>query len=340
MSVAEDSTFCHYCGRKASLELQLHWDHVPSLNVKIPLDYLHLVKKTLVRACSECNLRASDRPHMEYIERHIWLKNEYLRVYKKLLLSGKHESHSVANNDLIAPYINNSIVRYDDILHAIGFGLTDLSQITSPIINQKDLNGNYLRDILCKYLSMPVISDDTDDSVNESPNLDLFFNVLQTDFSDDHVSFNKRNYNNLYQRFGYRVENINMPRNPDILYGLTWDLMGKVIEIINEYRKQEKSFYVEDIIDQLNEDDDYFCSYSEFVDELANVMNNGIKNPKSGNTYNFYFEQDFETWFENHKSLLNQLGIPALPCHVYQKNWKEISSEISLLIINEEDIDE
>lgn len=39
MSLSEDDTFCHYCGRGVSPELAMQWDHVPALNVRIPEEY-------------------------------------------------------------------------------------------------------------------------------------------------------------------------------------------------------------------------------------------------------------------------------------------------------------
>lgn len=80
MSFSEDDTFCHYCGRSASSNLALHWDHVPALNVRIPEEYgiQHDIRRTLIRACAECNILASDVPHLDYLERHFWLKVSYL----------------------------------------------------------------------------------------------------------------------------------------------------------------------------------------------------------------------------------------------------------------------
>lgn len=80
MSEGKDDTFCHYCGREARVGLGLQWDHVPALNCAIPEDHQH-ISKTLVRACSECNLLASDIPHLDYLERHYWLKSKYLGRY-------------------------------------------------------------------------------------------------------------------------------------------------------------------------------------------------------------------------------------------------------------------
>ena len=51
MSLSKDDGFCHYCGRLESTIVNLEWDHVPALNVKIPTEYgiEFGIKKVLVR---------------------------------------------------------------------------------------------------------------------------------------------------------------------------------------------------------------------------------------------------------------------------------------------------
>lgn len=332
MSVREDSTFCHYCGRKATPDLELQWDHVPSLYIKIPREYIKLIKKTLIRACAECKKMSLDQPHIEYLDRHIWLKNEYLQTYESLLLTGQHISPITEKNDFINEYNGNPLVSYEEILSLIGFGLADLSQISSPILNLKDNNGNYLSDVLNKYLSLPIIQNESDELDNPLLNIDRFFAILSIDFAEQPERLNKKNYDNMYQRYGYRVDNIIMPRDPDIAYSLTWDNMIQIIEYIEDYKQQEKDYYIDDLIELLDQDQDYYCTYKEFIEELANVMENRIKNPISKKMYDFHVEQDFESWYENHKSLLNQLGIPALPCHIYQKKWTDICIDLDELL--------
>ena len=332
MSVGEDSCFCHYCGRKAGLELELHWDHVPPLNVKIPPEYLQYIKKTLIRACSECNLMASDRPHMEYIDRHIWLKNAYLEKYKKLILSGKHQLLTYKKNDLLTAYINNSIIRYEEILYAIGFGLADLSQITSDLLNMKDDDGNYISDVINKHLSLPILSDEPEIKNKIIPSIDSFFGILFLDFDGDENKINKKNYHEMYQKYGYIVDEMILPADPDIEYNLTWDEIRKIIEYMKYYKVEEKNYLIQDIIDFLNNHDKDYLAYQEFIDELINVMENRIKKPNSLTTYDFRNEQDFKLWYKTHKSLLVQLGVPGLPCRIYKKKWEDITKDINSLL--------
>jgi len=332
MSSGEDSSFCHYCGRKAGLERELHWDHVPALNVKIPHEYLQYIKKTLIRACSECNLMASDRPHMEYIDRHIWLKNAYLEKYKRLILSGKHQKLVYKDNDLLAAYINNSIIRYEEILYAIGFGLVDLSQITSDVLNMKDDDGNYISDVINKHLSLPIFEDEPDIKNKIIPSLDSFFSILFLDFDGDGENISKKNYDEMYRKYGYIVDEMILPSDPDFEYNLSWDEIRKIIEHMKYYNEEERNYSIQDIISFLNKQDENYITYNEFIGELVNVMENRIKKPNSLDIYDFRNEKDFELWYQKHKSLLDQLGVPGLPCRIYKKEWENITKDINALL--------
>jgi len=152
MSTFEDSTFCHYCGRKASLELRLEWDHVPALNVKIP-EGCEDIRKTLVRSCNECNGIASDVPHMDYLERHFWLKAAYLRRYKRFLVNynGKTLDTDGVTGYLLAA-MKNADIRYEEILNAIGFGIKHIEQIDSPILQVRVKSNRLLANIISEYL--------------------------------------------------------------------------------------------------------------------------------------------------------------------------------------------
>ena len=136
MSLNEDDTFCHYCGRSASPNLALHWDHVPALNVQIPEEYgiQHNIRRTLIRACAECNILASDVPHLDYLERHFWLKVNYLRRYKSILVNEDptvSETTELENIARTKPTIKV-------LLAMLGFGVKDIEQIKSPIIEVKN----------------------------------------------------------------------------------------------------------------------------------------------------------------------------------------------------------
>ena len=136
MSLSADDSFCHYCGRSTTPELQLQWDHVPALNVRIPEEYgiEFDIRKTLVRSCSECNLLASDIPHLDYLERHLWLKARYLRRYKSVLTNTSPEDKDEVTD--IAGKISS--IGFHALLTMLGFGLKEESQIDSPIMEVKN----------------------------------------------------------------------------------------------------------------------------------------------------------------------------------------------------------
>lgn len=136
MSLGEDDTFCHYCGRKASPDLPLHWDHVPALNVKIPEEYgiQHDIRRTLIRACAECNILASDVPHLDFLERHFWLKAKYLRRYKSILVN----EDPTACEETELKNIARKKPTIKILLEMLGFGVKDIELIKSPIIEVKN----------------------------------------------------------------------------------------------------------------------------------------------------------------------------------------------------------
>ena len=133
MSPEEDSSMCQYCGRHGGSGIQITDDHVPPLNVKIPEEFLSEVKKTLIRACSECNSLAGDVPHMTYQDRHLWLKARYIERYVNLLVSfdpSVRKSHNtIVNNQPI-----NEREEIRSKLAMIGFGLLGAYQIESPLL--------------------------------------------------------------------------------------------------------------------------------------------------------------------------------------------------------------
>jgi hypothetical protein len=148
MSLREDDTFCHYCGRKPHFNLRLEWDHVPPLDVKIPPEYLDKVHKILIRSCAECNRLASNIPHMDYYERHIWLKSKFLHRYKRLLLNDTEDSESNERKEgYLDSAISNINYRREDILEAIGFGISEIEQIESSVLDLKTKSGKQLRSV-------------------------------------------------------------------------------------------------------------------------------------------------------------------------------------------------
>ena len=152
MSLSEDDTFCHYCGRKVSSELALHWDHVPALNVRIPEEYgiEFDIRKTLVRSCAECNILASDTPHLDYLERHIWLKAQYLRRYKSVLINANPND----KDELVSITGKKSSLGFQELLSMLGFGLKTEELINSPILKLKNKpSGRLVKYLIAEHLT-------------------------------------------------------------------------------------------------------------------------------------------------------------------------------------------
>ena len=152
MSSTADDTFCHYCGRKASMLNGLSWDHVPALNVKVPKEFIAGIRKTLIRACVECNNMASDIAHIDYAERHLWLKTKYLQKYKKLILSEGGGSDPEKFSGFLKAYVSNQKKLYVEILGAIGFGIQSIDQIESEILNLRNSSRKLVGTVLIDYL--------------------------------------------------------------------------------------------------------------------------------------------------------------------------------------------
>lgn len=153
MSIGEDESFCHYCGHFPNFSNGLEWDHVPPLNVRIP-EGCDEVRKTLVRSCSECNRLAADLPHMDYLERHFWLKGKYLRRHKKQILSESDQLNSPLGSSEGQTYENNSVTSgLESVLARIGFGVKDLEDIDSPILGLKTKKGRKVSTLLFKHLT-------------------------------------------------------------------------------------------------------------------------------------------------------------------------------------------
>jgi hypothetical protein len=169
MSRVEDDTFCHYCGQEASPEVGLEWDHVPALNVAIP-EYLSELRKTLIRSCGECNKLASDVPHLDYLERHFWLKGALLRRYKRLLLNfdGKFVSTDELDG-MLSAVVTNGIRHYKETMFRIGFGIKDTSDIESPTLNLRNRAGVLLKTALEDFLyGLPTEEDDSELKLEET----------------------------------------------------------------------------------------------------------------------------------------------------------------------------
>ena len=244
MSEGKDDTFCHYCGREARVGLGLQWDHVPALNCAIPEDYQH-ISKTLVRACSECNLLASDIPHLDYLERHYWLKSKYLDRYKKLLLDDTDiENVRNTGNSFMEGYLNNQNFLYFEILKAVGFGVVNISQIDSPVLSLKCRSGRTIEEVLIDYLfgAPNVIKDEGSDDEDGSVYLiyDDYIAYL-SDAMKKEVVINEERV-----KEQSRTNIVSIPENPTRYYQVSWATITRAViataNNTNEPRPKNEGF--------------------------------------------------------------------------------------------------
>lgn len=123
------------------------------------------MRKTLVRACAECNGLASDLPHMDYLERHLALKMLLIQRYHHLMLSAENRSEDLGI-DTDASYLNavikNHAVLRQQLFSAIGFGIHDISQIESAFLKRKNAEGKTLESLLLAYLTAAPVEPEPD----------------------------------------------------------------------------------------------------------------------------------------------------------------------------------
>lgn len=244
MSASEDEGFCHYCGRKPSINLSLEWDHVPALNVKIPPD-CNEVRKTLVRACKECNLLASDHPHMDYLERHFWLKGAYLRRYRRLLINEGVEDIDTKNMEgFLLAVIKNTDIKYEEILLAIGFGIKNIEDIESPILNIRTKKSKrILEHIIREYLSgFPDCEDEEDDFIPQATThneielpplnytIEEFISFLSNETESGWNIECEDDYRRWIDEHPARAACLELPKTPDKAFGVSWDKLNFLVE--------------------------------------------------------------------------------------------------------------
>jgi hypothetical protein len=262
MSNYEDDGFCHYCGRKPSIILSLEWDHVPALNVRIPPD-CNDIRKTLIRACKECNILAGDFPHMDYLERHFWLKGAYLRAYKKLLLNEGTEDidRSHMNGHLLAA-LNNSDLKHEEILSAIGFGIREIDEIDSPILSLRTKKTHrILQHIIIEYFHGIPNDDDDDDfllgSIEHKDDESVppyivkeFVCFLADEVAAGNIINNSVDYRNWLKDHPERALSLELPVIPDKHLGVSWDRINILLE--DELSVLEKNELPSVIIEIIN----------------------------------------------------------------------------------------
>ncbi|HAS6168094.1 TPA: hypothetical protein I7158_20835 [Vibrio vulnificus] len=260
MSLFDDDSFCHYCGQKPSPEVRLEWDHVPALNVSIP-DYLEGIRKTLIRSCDECNRLASDIPHLDYLERHLWLKGALLRRYKRLLLAYDGETVSTKGlDDMLTATVVNGHFRYEETMRRIGFGIRDISDIDSPILALKNNAKIKLSAALTSFM-FGIPTEEEDDKLSE--NLDMldsdgeidlglppfpysdFIDFLASEIESGQIIYDDKSYFGWCKKHPSRSAMLELPTvSPTKFFGKKWDVINteaKALVSDNEIEDEPES---------------------------------------------------------------------------------------------------
>lgn len=347
MSLFEDDTFCHYCGRSADVNLQLEWDHVPALNVSIPEEF-NEIRKTLVRSCRECNSLASDTPHLDYLERHFWLKAAYLRRYKKLLVNGKRKDTKVAEyDDYLSAVISNGDFMYESILRAIGFGVKEIEQIESPILQVKDKTGKKIENVLLDYLiGIPTEEDDdiedgfivddgyldNDNDIGDKPyTLNEFLDFLVTEYESGNVIDSHQNYRVWVKEHPDRVMALELPQVPHKHIGVSWSKLNSLVKGIlhSEYRVDQITLDSLDCVDREEELDretnelislkDYLevndlCDYPKFIRTVIDLVPENLLATEMG----------YISWCIENPYQVTENKLPRFPLLVYNCSWDDI----------------
>ncbi|MFT6909631.1 MAG: hypothetical protein ACJAS1_006354, partial [Oleiphilaceae bacterium] len=319
MSFMGDESFCHYCGRTAGIYLQLEWDHVPALNVKIPEEYgLQFdIRKTLIRSCSECNGLASDTPHLDYIERHYWLKGAYLRRYKRIFVDG--EPCKIDSVNLNIP--DSKVPSLWALLTMLGFGIKHLSSINSPILEIRNKKTNKkIETLLTQHLTgtpqdideeeiMDEVIDEARDELNLEREPDIEF--LEEFLIDETKAGNLLINEDLFDKWV-----INHPSRAfslDIEIGDFRCLSPKFLDQIKYGELNVK--VIKDklpISSGLNTKIHCTASFSEFIDFVIKNVSRTIR----------LYRKSYQKLYIQ-KSLA-RLGFPPEPDIFYQRTWSQI----------------
>lgn len=329
MSNGQDDTLCHYCGRKASLTIRLEWDHVPALNVQIPSDQRDLYSKTLVRSCQECNGLASDIPHLDYLERHFWLKAAYLRRYKRLLLSvGPKDIDTKNMTGYLRAAVENYDFMYKDILMAIGFGIKNIDYIESPILKLKNIDGKVLEDVLLGFLYGEPFTDEGEDEsdideVEEDIDYCSFprFVEFLLSYKENGIELtNQLQYESWINENSYFFEINELPKKPAKNYQISWENICQIVEIVISHTKRKHKitdYFIDDLKNEFASSEvSEYCSFEQFVEVIASEQIN-LEN-----------EDNYLKWFKVNFRRAKRLSLPNEPAIFYSKSWDTIYLEI------------
>jgi hypothetical protein len=318
MSFGEDLTFCHYCGRKSGVDVQLEWDHVPALNVRLPFDADDL-RKTLVRSCSECNQLASDIPHVDYLERHFWLKAAYLRKYKNILLNDNIFRGDNDTKGFLKAYIENAKIKYYELLRGVGFGIKSIDEIDSPILNLKTKSNRVLLDVIDCYLYYPLVDDEDkpiepvdipelEVAIEECCSMDEFIEFLYLECPIHSELLTLDGYHSWGAKNESRCALLDLPVDPEKSFNTSWGV------IINRVYQ----LYIDTGID------DQFCSFSKFVSHL-----------KADNYRNIVSLAEYQDWHKSNIETLFLCSLPKDPYFFYGKSLEKINEVIGTGVGNQ-----
>lgn len=259
MSMSEDDTFCHYCGRSVTPNLALNWDHVPALNVKIPEEYgiQHDVRRTLIRACAECNILASDAPHLDYLERHFWLKIKYLRRYKSILIN--EDPTTSETTDL--ENITRSKPTIKELLAMLGFGVKEVELIKSPIIEVKNKpTRKKISTLILENLTFSphdIQEDDNEELVlgEEAsmpddiyiPDFDFLFDLLISERENGEVILDNKSLSQWVDKYPTRSKALELYSDYISSYRINWTILNKAVNA--EFDANELSISQEEFRD-------------------------------------------------------------------------------------------
>lgn len=258
-----DHSICQYCGRTGSIELQITDDHVPPLNVKIPSEYINEVRKCLVRACSECNSLASDIPHMDFWERHYWLKSAYIRRYHKLIISeGSKYADKTIQTGHLKILLDNYDIQYNNVLLAIGFGLKDINEVDSPFLKMKTKGGKSVKALIIEHVHGIPEDDEEDDEdlqrinshevdfekqmVHLNDEQDYFVDFVRAEILSGNFIDSASSYKEWCEKHPSRFASLGLPDDPITELKITWmDIIGRVNKMNCKNIEDQQRFFID-----------------------------------------------------------------------------------------------
>jgi hypothetical protein len=260
---------------------------------------------------------ASDIPHLDYIERHFWLKCAYLRKHKWLLLNDGAPSNKKDINGFLLSYINNAEVLYEELLQGIGFGIRCIEEIESPILNLKTNSKRILSNVIFDYLNYPLVEDEDEDDLDPEPMKDVAIigpleNCCTVNEFIEFLYLESHSHSNIFTIEGYhewetfhpsRCAILELPTNPEKQLRLLW---SSIIEKVY-------ALYIECGVD------DVFCSVHKFVGFMKEF------------SLTFKTIDEYQKWHKTNIENLYTFSLPKDPNKFYGKKWEKLNEMILTL---------